>query len=79
LVTDIAVDRLRDAPRDESVSTTCDEHFTVGLYTPDHTEAPMTFIALLAPSGFLELCLVGDSAVMMLGVRAGEKVVVSWP
>ena len=79
LVTDIAVERLRDLPRDERLSITVDEHLTVGLFTPDHTEAPMTFLGLLAPSGFLELCMVGDSAAMMLGVRAGEKVVVRWP
>jgi hypothetical protein len=78
LVTDIAVDRLREAPRDERLSITCDEHFTVGLFAPDHKEPPMTFLGLLAPSGFLELCMVGDSAALMLGVRAGEKVVVRW-
>jgi S-adenosylmethionine hydrolase len=78
LVTDIAVDRLREAPRDDRLSITCDEHFTLGLFMPDHTELPMTLLGVLAQSGFLELCMVGDSAAMMLGVGAGEKVVVRW-
>jgi hypothetical protein len=38
----------------------------------------MSFLAVLAPSGFLELTIVGDSAKIMLGVDLGEKVVVRW-
>jgi S-adenosylmethionine hydrolase len=78
LVTDIAVDRLRSVPRDQSVSVTCDEHQTVGLFTPEHQEPEMTLLALLAPSGFLELVIVGDSAKIMLGVRVGQAVTVQW-
>lgn len=78
LVTDIAVDRLRAAPRDQSVSVTCDEHQTVGLFTPEHKEPEMTLLALLAPSGFLELVIVGDSAKIMLGVRPGQPITVQW-
>jgi hypothetical protein len=33
---------------------------------------------VLAPSGFLELTIVGESAKAMLGVSLGEKVVVTW-
>jgi S-adenosylmethionine hydrolase len=78
LVTDIRVDQLADAPRDERLTVTCDEHTTVGLYGPDHQEPPMTLLALMGAGGFLELVIVGDSAKIMLGIRPGQPVVVSW-
>jgi S-adenosyl-L-methionine hydrolase (adenosine-forming) len=78
LVTDIPTERLRSAPRDPSVTVTCDEHQTVGLFEPGHNEPEMTLLALLAPSGFLEVVIVGDSAKMMLGVRVGQPVTVQW-
>jgi S-adenosylmethionine hydrolase len=78
LVTDIPVERLRGAPRDPSLTVTCDEHHTLGLFEPGHQEPEMTLLALLAPSGFLELVIVGDSAKMMLGVRVGQPVTVQW-
>src|SRR5689334_6073420 len=76
LVTDIPVSRLAAVPRDGAIFVSCDEHETQGLFLPDHKEPDFTLIALLAPSGFLELSIVGDSAKIMLGVRIGEKVVV---
>ena len=79
LVTDIACDRLSDAPRDERLSVTCDEHVTQGLFEPNHGEPKMTFLAILGASGKLELSIVGDSAAIMLGVRPGQAVVVQWP
>lgn len=78
LVTDIPVERLRAVPRDPSVSVTCDEHQTVGLFGTDHKEPEMTLLALLSDSGFLELVIVGDSAKIMLGVRPGQSVLVKW-
>ena len=78
LVTDISIAQLEAAPRDTSVAIRCDEHETVGLFTPGHGEPEMSLLALLAPSGFLELTIVGDSAKVMLGVALGEKVVVTW-
>ena len=78
LVTDITVERLRAVPHDPSVTVTCDEHQTVGLFKPDHKEPDMTLLALLSDSGFLELVIVGDSAKIMLGVRAGQPVTVQW-
>jgi S-adenosylmethionine hydrolase len=78
LVTDIPHAQLTAAPRDTSVTIRCDEHETVGLFSPSHGEPEMSLLALLAPSGFLELTIVGDSAKIMLGVRVGEKVVVAW-
>jgi S-adenosylmethionine hydrolase len=78
LVSDIAADALRAAPRDQSVSILCDEHETVGIYSADHPEEVCTLMAILGPSGCLELTIVGDSAKIMLGVSLGEKVVVKW-
>jgi S-adenosylmethionine hydrolase len=78
LVTDIANDDLRDAPRDNSVTVTCDEHQTIGIFPADHQEEPFTLMAVLGSSGRLEITIVGESAKSMLGVRIGEKVVVKW-
>jgi S-adenosylmethionine hydrolase len=78
LVTDIPNDRLRDVPRSDSVTVTCDEHQTVGIYAADHSEEPFTLMAILGPGGALEITIVGESAKGMLGVKLGEKVVVKW-
>lgn len=78
LVTDITADRLRDAPRDESVSVRCDEHETQGIFTPDHQQPESTFLAMLGANGHLELEIVGVDASIMLGIRVGEKVLVKW-
>jgi S-adenosylmethionine hydrolase len=78
LVTDIPCAALASAPRDGSVSVRCDEHETVGLFSSGHSEPEMSFLALLGDGGFLELTIVGDSAKMMLGIRAGERVCVQW-
>ncbi|MEX2026235.1 MAG: SAM hydroxide adenosyltransferase [Pirellulaceae bacterium] len=78
LVTDIPHAQLTAAPRDTSVTIRCDEHETVGLFSAGHQEPELSLLALLAPSGFLELTIVGDSAKIMLGVRLGEQVTISW-
>ncbi|MBM4004922.1 MAG: SAM-dependent chlorinase/fluorinase [Planctomycetes bacterium] len=78
LVTDISVDRLRGVPRDERVTVTCDEHETRGIYEPDHSEVPSTYLALSGTSGSLELTIVGENAARMLAIRVGESVVVAW-
>jgi S-adenosylmethionine hydrolase len=75
LVTDIPHDRLSNLPA-ATVTVTCDEHQTIGIYPADHKEEPFTLMAILGPSGFLELTIVGESAKAMLGVRLGEKVVI---
>ena len=79
LITDITAEQLRHAPRDERVSIRCDEHITQGIFVPGHAEPEMTFLALLGSRGTLELEIVGDNASLMLGIRAGEHVVVHWP
>ncbi|HZN35174.1 MAG TPA: SAM hydroxide adenosyltransferase [Pirellulaceae bacterium] len=78
LVSDIAGDQLAGVPRGEEVTVTCDEHQTVGIYPADHPEEPFTLLAILGPSGCLELTIVGESAKAMLGVRLGEAIVVKW-
>ncbi len=78
LVTDIPCAALAEAPHDSRITIRCDEHETVGLFTVGHNEPEMSFLALLAESGFLELTIVGDSAKIMLGIRPGERVTVQW-
>jgi S-adenosylmethionine hydrolase len=78
LVTDISNDRLAGVPQGTSVSVTCDEHETVGIFPADHQEEPCTLMAILGESGCLELTIVGESAKIMLGVLLREKVVVKW-
>ena len=78
LITDIAAERLRGVPRDERVTIVCDEHLTNGIFDASHTEPESTFLAQLGRDGRLELIIVGDNASQMLGIRVGQKVVVTW-
>jgi S-adenosylmethionine hydrolase len=78
LITNITADQLKDAPRDERLHVHCDEHETQGLFATYGEQPEMTLIALVGSSGFLELAIVGDSAHLMLGVRAGTQVTVTW-
>lgn len=78
LVTDIDVERLQDAPRDERVSVRCDEHETLGIFELDHSQPPFTLLAVIGSQGRLELRIVDDSARIMLGVGEGTAVSVKW-
>ena len=78
LVTDISNDRLAGVPQGASVSVTCDEHETYGIFPANHPEEPSTLMAVLGEGGFLELTIVGDSAKIMLGVPLRERIVVKW-
>lgn len=78
LITDIAADSLNGAPRDERIVVTCDEHQTSGIFPADHDQPPMTLIALIGERNLLELCIVNDSAALMLGVGTGAPVKVEW-
>lgn len=78
LITDITATDLADTPRDESVTVTCDGHFTVGIYGAYSDQPEMTLIALIGSGGRLELAIVNDSAADMLGVRPGAPVRVDW-
>jgi S-adenosylmethionine hydrolase len=78
LVSDLPNERLRDLPRSTEATIICDEHQTLGIFPANHPEEPCTFMAILGPSGCLELTIVGESAKVMLGIKLGEKVVVKW-
>jgi S-adenosylmethionine hydrolase len=78
LITNITRDMLRGVPTDESVTVTCDEHETQGIFKTYSDQPAMTLMALIGSSDQLELAIVGDSATMMLGVKVGAPVRVSW-
>jgi len=78
LITNIPADALTNVPRGEEVAVVCDEHETRGIFTTYAEQPEMTLIALVGSSGRLELAIVGDSAAIMLGVRAGAPVTVTW-
>ena len=78
LVTNITEDMLTDIPDRQQVTVRCDEHETVGIWGTYSDQPPMTLMALVGSSGQLELAIVDDSAKIMLGVRVGEKVAISW-
>jgi S-adenosylmethionine hydrolase len=78
LVSDISVDSLQNAPRDERILIRCDEHETNCLFESGHNQPEATLIAILGSSGRLELEIVGDSAKIMLGVPLGEAIEVRW-
>jgi hypothetical protein len=77
LITSITPAQLEAAPRDERTSVSCGGHQTMGLFSPDHKEPEMTFLAIVDKEA-LRLTIVGDSARIMLGLRAGETVEVEW-
>lgn len=78
LITDITETQLEGVPRGETTTVTCDEHQTLGIFRTYSDQPAMTLIALVGSSGHLELAIVNESAAMMLGVRTGTPVVVSW-
>jgi S-adenosyl-L-methionine hydrolase (adenosine-forming) len=78
LITNITREMLADVPTDESVTITCDEHTTQGIFSTYGDQPEMTLIALIDSGGRLELAIVGESASAMLGVRAGTPVQVTW-
>jgi S-adenosylmethionine hydrolase len=79
LVSDIPADKLTDVPTDpERVRIRCDEHETQGLFKTYGEQPPMTLLAIIGSSGYLELAIVEENASMMLGIRAGVPIVVEW-
>ena len=78
LITDIAIDQLSAAPRDESVTIKFGDHATVGLFPASHDQPDATMVAVLGNSGFLEIQIVGISLAEMLGIKVAESVAVSW-
>ncbi len=78
LITNISADALAGVPRGEDVTIFCDDHETHGIFNTYADQPEMTLIALVGSSGKLELAIVGDSAAIMLGVKVGTPVAVSW-
>jgi S-adenosyl-L-methionine hydrolase (adenosine-forming) len=78
LITNITLDMLAEAPRDERAHVRCDEHETMGIFSAYGDQPPMTLIALVGSGGKLELAIVDDSAKIMLGVGVGTPVTVEW-
>ncbi|HYO24152.1 MAG TPA: SAM hydroxide adenosyltransferase [Lacipirellulaceae bacterium] len=78
LVTDITRAQLAAAPTDETVRIVCDEHETLGIFSAYTDQPPMTLIALVGSTGTLELAIVDESAALMLGIKPGAKVQVTW-
>ena len=78
LVSDISVDQVADAPRDESTIVSFGDHETVGLHPADHDQPPATMVASLGKSGFVEIEIVGISLSEMLGIQVGEPVTIKW-
>ena len=78
LITDISAATLASVPRGETTIITCDEHETHGIFNTYADQPEMTLIALVGSSGQLELAIVGESAALMLGVKAGTPVTISW-
>jgi len=79
LITNITADALEKTPRGpDDVRIECDEHETCGIFRAYSDQPEMTLIALVGSDGRLELAIVGDSAAMMLGVRVGAPVRITW-
>lgn len=78
LITDISEVALADVPRSEGTTITCDEHQTLGIFRTYAEQPEMTLIALVGSSGHLELAIVGDNAALMLGVKVGTPVTITW-
>ncbi len=79
LITNIPEDALANVPRgEEEVAIFCDEHETRGIFRTYSDQPEMTLIALVGSTGRLELAIVGENASLMLGVKAGTPVKVTW-
>jgi S-adenosylmethionine hydrolase len=78
LITNITRDMLGGVPTDESVTISCDDHETHGIFSTYSDQPSSTLVALIGSSDRLELAIVDDSATMMLGVKVGAPVKVSW-
>ncbi|MCU0711644.1 MAG: adenosylmethionine-8-amino-7-oxononanoate aminotransferase [Pirellula sp.] len=75
LVTDLTHAQLTALGYNTETKVVVDEEFeTIGIYGENHEQPEMTLIAILSESSPLRLCLVSDSASMMLGVKKGARV-----
>jgi S-adenosylmethionine hydrolase len=77
LITTITADQLSGYQRDAQLRVVVDEeHETFGIFDSPEGQPAMTLLAIQSGDDSLRVHLVGDSAAMMLGIRAGAKVVV---
>jgi S-adenosylmethionine hydrolase len=78
LITNITREMLRGVPTDDSVTVSCDEHQTHGIFNTYSDQPALTLVALIGSNHRLELAIVDESAAAMLGVEVGTAVRVSW-
>ena len=78
LVTDIRIDDLDDAPRDDRLIVQFDGHTTLGLYESTHSHPPMTLVAFLNESGLIQLTITDGDLSGFLGIKTGTSVDVNW-
>lgn len=78
LISDISDEQLENVPRNENTVVAFGGHQTLGLFSPDHGQPDATMVAFIGKTGALEIEIVGISLSAMLGIKAGEKVSVSW-
>jgi S-adenosyl-L-methionine hydrolase (adenosine-forming) len=78
LITNITRGMLHSVPTDESVTVSCDEHETQGIFNAYSDQPAMTLVALIGSGDRLELAIVDENASALLGVEAGAPVRVSW-
>jgi S-adenosylmethionine hydrolase len=78
LITNITKTMLEGVPRNESVTISCEEHETQGIFATYSDQPTMTFMAHVGSTGRLELAVVDENASAMLGVRVGAPVRVCW-
>ena len=78
LITNISRDMLRGVPTNESVTVTCDDHETQGIFSTYSDQPALTLVAIVGSGDRLELAIVDESASAMLGVKTGAPVRVSW-
>jgi len=78
LITDIGAADLKNAPRDASVTVTCDGYDTQGILPQNHDQPAGTMVAFLDEEERLQFAIVGDSISAMLGVKSGAQVTVQW-
>jgi S-adenosyl-L-methionine hydrolase (adenosine-forming) len=78
LITNITREMLEGVPRGDSVTISCDEHETMGIFATFSDQPPMTFMAHVGSCNRLELSIVDENASAMLGVTVGAPVRVSW-
>jgi S-adenosylmethionine hydrolase len=78
LITNITREMLAGVPTDDTVSITCDEHQTQGIFATYSDQPAMTLVALVGSGDKLELAIVEENASIMLGVKKGAAVRVSW-